>query len=117
MRTQLGDVIAEMQTIIDEAGISIQPFNEPMALGPVSIIQTWRDALTAALAAPPPQAQTEPTWWDKCRERGHDTAILDLSHRGGRYVGVVEYFCSNCGRGETRGLAGADPAPPQETRE
>jgi hypothetical protein len=43
-----------------------------------------------------------PAWWRRCRSAGHTVSIDDLSHRSGRYLGAVEYFCTECSRGETR---------------
>jgi hypothetical protein len=39
--------------------------------------------------------------------------VLDLSHRGDRYINAAEYFCSDCSRGESTGVrGGGDDATP-----
>jgi len=52
-----------------------------------------------------------PRWWLACQRQQHDVIVLGLAHRGIRYLDAVEYFCSDCSRGETRGVVPADGRP------
>jgi hypothetical protein len=75
----------------------------PVAPPPVPVLvpQDWSahiDAVRVALG------NDEPTWWRRCRTIGHAVSIDDLAHRGGKYLHAVEYFCSQCSRGESRGV-------------